>query len=94
MADVLPKADILYMTRVQKERFADLMEYERVKNTYVLHNAMLDDTKDNLKILHPLPRVGEISEDVDLNPKAYYFKQAENGMYTRMGIIAGILTGM
>ena len=55
---------------------------------------MLDDTKDNQKILHPLPRVCEISEDVDLNPKAYYFKHAENGMYTRMGIIAGILTGM
>lgn len=91
MNDVLAEADILYMTRVQKERFQDLMEYERVKNTYVLHNSMLDVTKDNLRILHPLPRVGEISTDVDQNPKAYYFEQARNGMYTRMAIIAAIL---
>ena len=91
MADVLPLADILYMTRVQKERFSDLIEYERVKNTYVLHNSMLDVSKDNMRILHPLPRVGEISTDVDQNPKAYFFEQARNGMYTRMAIIAAIL---
>ena len=91
MADVLPLADILYMTRVQKERFSDLIEYERVKNTYVLHNNMLDVSKDNMRILHPLPRVGEISTDVDQNPKAYFFEQARNGMYTRMAIIAAIL---
>ncbi|MCQ2204981.1 MAG: aspartate carbamoyltransferase, partial [Bacteroidales bacterium] len=91
MQDVLAEADILYMTRVQKERFADLIEYERVKDTYVLRNSMLDGTKDNLRILHPLPRVNEIAYDVDQNPKAYYFKQAENGVYTRMAIIASIL---
>lgn len=91
MADILPLADILYMTRVQKERFSDLIEYERVKNTYVLHNSMLDVSKDNMRILHPLPRVGEISTDVDQNPKAYFFEQARNGMYTRMAIIAAIL---
>ncbi len=91
MADVLPLADILYMTRVQKERFSDLIEYERVKNTYVLHNDMLAVSKDNMRILHPLPRVGEISTDVDQNPKAYFFEQAKNGMYTRMAIIAAIL---
>ena len=91
MAEVIKEVDILYMTRVQKERFADLMEYERVKNTYVLNNAMLEGTKDNLRILHPLPRVNEISTDVDKNPKAYYFQQAENGVYTRMAIIASIL---
>ena len=89
--DILPEVDILYMTRVQKERFSDLIEYEKVKNTYVLRNAMLDNTKDNLRVLHPLPRVGEIDPDVDANPKAYYFKQAENGVYTRMAIIASIL---
>ena len=89
--DVIADADILYMTRVQKERFSDLIEYERVKNTYVLHNDMLSVTKDNLRILHPLPRVGEISTDVDQNPKAYYFEQARNGMFTRMAIIAAIL---
>ncbi|MBR6251652.1 MAG: aspartate carbamoyltransferase [Bacteroidales bacterium] len=91
MNDILPEVDILYMTRVQKERFSDLIEYEKVKNTYVLRNAMLDNTKDNLRVLHPLPRVGEIDPDVDANPKAYYFKQAENGVYTRMAIIASIL---
>ncbi|MBE6339934.1 MAG: aspartate carbamoyltransferase [Bacteroidales bacterium] len=91
MNEVLPEVDILYMTRVQKERFSDLIEYERVKNTYVLRNSMLADTKENLRVLHPLPRVGEIATDVDANPKAYYFKQAENGVYTRMAIIASIL---
>lgn len=87
----LETADILYMTRVQKERFSDPMEYERVKNTYVLRNSMLDNTKDNIKVLHPLPRVNEIADDVDANTKAYYFKQAENGVYTRMAIIASIM---
>lgn len=80
--------DIVYMTRVQRERFSDPMEYERVKNVYVLHNEMLDGTKDNLRILHPLPRVNEISTDVDPNPKAYYFEQTENGVYVRMAIIS------
>lgn len=84
-------ADILYMTRVQKERFTDLMEYEKVKNVYVLRNEMLDDSKDNLKVLHPLPRVKEISQDVDDNPKAYYFEQAKNGMYTRQAIICDLM---
>lgn len=87
----LEKADILYMTRVQKERFSDSMEYERVKNAYILRNYMLENTKPNLKVLHPLPRVNEIHTDVDSNPKAYYFQQAENGVYTRMGIIAAIM---
>lgn len=87
----LEKADILYMTRVQKERFSDPMEYERVKNAYVLKNAMLENTKANLKVLHPLPRVNEIHPDVDANPKAYYFEQAENGVYTRMAIISAIM---
>lgn len=84
-------ADILYMTRVQKERFSDLMDYERVKNAYILRNWMLDNTKDNLKILHPLPRVNEIHTDVDANPKAYYFEQARNGVFARMAIITHLL---
>lgn len=87
----LDKADILYMTRVQKERFSDPMEYERVKNAYVLKNSMLSNTRENLRVLHPLPRVNEIHTDVDASPKAYYFKQAENGVYTRMAIIAAIM---
>ena len=88
--DNLSKADILYMTRVQKERFSDLIEYERVKNAYILRNGMLDNTKNTLRVLHPLPRVNEIHTDVDPNPKAYYFKQAENGVYVRMAIISSI----
>ncbi|MCL2073534.1 MAG: aspartate carbamoyltransferase [Marinilabiliaceae bacterium] len=87
----LEKGDILYMTRVQKERFSDLLEFERVKNSYIIKNAMLENTKETMRILHPLPRVNEIDVDVDTNPKAYYFKQAENGVYVRMGIIAAIL---
>ena len=83
--------DILYMTRVQQERFSDPMEYEKVKNVYSLTASMLDGAKPNMKILHPLPRVTEISQDVDDTPHAYYFKQAENGMYVRMAIIAYLL---
>ena len=89
--NVIAEADILYMTRVQRERFTDLMEYERVKNLYTLHNSMLDGSKDNLRILHPLPRVNEIAYDVDKNPKAYYFKQAQNGLYARQAIICKVL---
>ena len=79
-------ADIIYMTRVQKERFSDLMEYERVKNVYILNRAMLAKTKDNMKILHPLPRVNEIAYDVDDDPHAYYIQQAKNGLYARQAI--------
>lgn len=84
-------ADILYMTRVQKERFTDLMEYEKVKNVYTLRNDMLKDSRDNLKVLHPLPRVKEIDQDVDENPKAYYFEQARNGIFTRQAVICDLL---
>ena len=85
--EVINEADILYMTRVQRERFADPLEYEKVKNVYILKNAMLAGTKPNMRILHPLPRVNEIDEDVDENEKAYYFQQALNGVYTRQAII-------
>lgn len=84
-------ADILYMTRVQKERFQDLMEYERVKDVYTLRNAMLEHTKPTMRILHPLPRVTEIAQDVDANEKAYYFQQAQNGLYVRQAIITKVL---
>ena len=89
--DVINESDIIYMTRVQRERFSDLEEYERVKNLYNLHNSMLDDSKPTVRILHPLPRVGEISQDVDDNPKAYYFQQAQNGLYARQAIICKVL---
>lgn len=89
--DVINSSDIIYMTRVQRERFTDIMEYEKVKNLYTLHDAMLKDSRDNLRILHPLPRVNEIDYDVDDNPKAYYFQQAQNGLYARQAIICKAL---
>ena len=89
--DITADADILYMTRVQRERFTDLMEYERVKNVYILKNEMLKNTRPNLKILHPLPRVHELAYDVDENPKAYYFQQAKNGLYAREAILCDVL---
>lgn len=89
--EVINHADILYMTRVQRERFTDLMEYERVKNVYVLRADMLQGCRDNLRILHPLPRVGEIDTDVDACPQAYYFQQAKNGLYVREALICDCL---
>ena len=88
---VIADADIIYMTRVQKERFSDLMEYERVKNVYILRADMLGNTKPNMRILHPLPRVNEIAYDVDDNPHAYYIQQAQNGLYAREDIICDVL---
>ena len=89
--EVIPKVDILYMTRIQKERFSDPIDYEKVKNSYILRNTMLENSKSNLKIMHPLPRVNEIAVDVDDNPKAYYFTQALNGVFVRQAILASIL---
>jgi len=89
--DNINHADIIYMTRVQKERFMDPIEYEKVKNVYILRNSMLENTKPNMRILHPLPRINEIHPDVDTNEKAYYFEQARNGVFTRQAIIAHIL---
>ena len=89
--DIIAGADILYMTRVQRERFSDLMEYERVKDVYVLNASMLGKAKSNMRILHPLPRVNEISQDVDSTPHAYYFQQAQNGLYAREAIICDVL---
>lgn len=88
---IINEADILYMTRVQKERFSDLMEYEKVKNVYILKNNMLNNARDNMKILHPLPRVNEIEYEVDTNPHAYYIQQAQNGLYAREAIICDVL---
>jgi len=91
LAENIKDADIIYMTRVQRERFSDPLEYEKVKNVYVLKNEMLQGTKPNMRVLHPLPRVNEIHTDVDDSVKAYYFPQAQNGVYTRMAIMALIL---
>jgi aspartate carbamoyltransferase catalytic subunit len=91
LSEAIPKADILYMTRIQKERFSDPIEYEQVKNAYVLRNDMLSNSKSNVRVLHPLPRVNEIEQEVDRNKKAYYFQQAENGVYVRQALLASIL---
>ncbi|MDR1980765.1 MAG: aspartate carbamoyltransferase [Tannerellaceae bacterium] len=89
--EIINRTDILYMTRVQRERFTDLEEYERVKNVYILRNDMLKGSRENLRILHPLPRVNEIAYDVDDNPKAYFIQQARNGLFTRQAIICEVL---
>ncbi len=89
--EIISDADILYMTRVQKERFSDLMDYERVKNVFILRNDMLSRAKENMKVLHPLPRVNEIDYDVDDNPHAYYFQQALGGLYARQAIYCHVL---
>lgn len=87
----IPNLDILYMTRVQKERFADTQEYERLKDVYVLNKEKLKNAKKDLIILHPLPRVNEISEEIDKDSRACYFKQVENGKYIRMALILKLL---
>jgi aspartate carbamoyltransferase catalytic subunit len=89
--DIINAADIIYMTRVQKERFSDPIEYEKVKNVYILREKMLRNTKPGVRVLHPLPRVNEIHTDVDKSDKAYYFEQALNGVFTRQAIISHIL---
>ena len=79
------------MTRIQQERFVDPVEYEKVKNSYILHANMLTNVKPNLKVLHPLPRVNEIDPSVDSTPYAYYFQQAKNGLYVRQALICYML---
>lgn len=87
----IPNLDILYMTRVQKERFKDEQQYERLKDVYILDKEKLKNAKKDLIILHPLPRVNEIAEEIDNDPRACYFKQVENGKYIRMALILKLL---
>ena len=87
----IPELDILYMTRIQQERFADKAEYERLKDVYILNAAKLKEAKADLSIMHPLPRVNEINVDVDDDPRAHYFDQAEFGRYIRMALILKLL---
>lgn len=89
--DIIATADIIYMTRVQRERFPDLLEYERVKDSCILTAPMLAGCKPNMRILHPLPRVNEITTDVDSTPYAYYFQQAQNGLFVRQALMSAIL---
>ncbi len=92
--EVVNKVDILYMTRIQGERFADQMEYEKIKNIFILKGKKLLKARPNLRVLHPLPRVGEIDTDVDKTKHAYYFEQAENGLYARQALLAMVLGKM
>lgn len=94
MEDAMPELDILYMTRVQKERFFNEADYIRLKDTYILDPEKLRTAKEDLRILHPLPRVNEISTKVDADPRAVYFKQAHNGRFVRMALIKTLLEDM
>jgi aspartate carbamoyltransferase catalytic subunit len=91
LEEVMPDLDILYMTRVQKERFFNEEDYLRLKDSYILTPEKLENAKEDLRILHPLPRVNEISVAVDNDPRACYFKQAQNGRYIRMALIMKLL---
>jgi len=89
--DVIETVDVLYVTRVQKERFSDLTLYESVRNLYEVTTDLMSRAKSNMVVMHPLPRVGEIHYDVDADPRAAYFRQMENGMYVRMALLAAVL---
>ena len=91
LEDAMPELDVLYMTRVQKERFSYVEDYERLKDSYILTADKLDAAKKDLIVMHPLPRVNEISTAVDDDPRAWYFKQAKNGMFIRMALILKML---
>ncbi len=91
LEEAIAQSDLVYMTRIQKERFPDLVDYEKVKNVYCLDAAMLADVPEPFKVLHPLPRVNEISPDVDATPYAGYFEQARNGMIMRQALILDLL---
>ncbi|MCA9866841.1 MAG: aspartate carbamoyltransferase, partial [Anaerolineales bacterium] len=84
-------ADVLYVTRVQKERFSDLDQYNEVKDQYIITPDLMRQAKEKMVVMHPLPRVGEISPEVDADPRAAYFRQVQNGMYIRMALLAAVL---
>jgi len=88
---ILPETDVLYVTRVQKERFAEPAEYEKVKGAYVIDPEIMKAAKQEMIVMHPLPRVGEISVDFDEDPRAAYFRQMEYGLYVRMALLAMVL---
>jgi len=89
----MQELDLMYVTRIQKERFADPEDYEKVKGSYIINKSMLKQVKSNFKILHPLPRIDEIATEVDDTPYAYYFQQARNGVFMRQAIITTLLGG-
>jgi aspartate carbamoyltransferase catalytic subunit len=90
MLEAANKSDVIYMTRIQKERFGDLSEYEGVKGSYIINRAFLDRVRRKISILHPLPRVDEIDPEVDTYPGAAYFRQMRNGVFVRMALLSMI----
>ena len=91
VADVIENADVLYVTRIQKERFTDLAQYEEVKNYFEITPELMERAKQKMVVMHPLPRVGEIHYKVDRDPRAAYFRQVQNGLYIRMALLAAVL---
>jgi aspartate carbamoyltransferase catalytic subunit len=91
IADVIEHCDVLYVTRVQKERFTDMAQYEEVKNMYEINPELMKKAKAKMVVMHPLPRITEISTDLDKDPRAAYFRQVKNGMYIRMALLAAVL---
>lgn len=91
IAEVIEHCDVLYITRVQKERFTDITQYEEVKNMYMINPTLMKQAKQKMVVMHPLPRVGEISPEFDSDTRAAYFRQVKNGMYIRMAVLAAVL---
>ena len=93
LADAASRADMVYMTRIQKERFANIADYEKIKGAYVFDTSILAKMKEHAIVMHPLPRVNELSFDVDKDPRAAYFREARNGMFVRMALLELVLLG-
>jgi len=91
VADVIENADVLYVTRIQKERFTDLLQYEEVKDFFEITPELMTRAKEKMIVMHPLPRVGEIHYKIDQDPRAAYFRQVQNGMFIRMALLAAVL---
>jgi carbamoyl-phosphate synthase/aspartate carbamoyltransferase/dihydroorotase/carbamoyl-phosphate synthase/aspartate carbamoyltransferase len=91
VSDVIETADVLYVTRIQKERFTDMAQYDEVKDLYEITPDLMQRAKERMVVMHPLPRVGEIHYAVDTDPRAAYFRQVKNGMYVRMALLAAVL---
>ena len=91
LASVLPEVDVLYVTRIQKERFPSEEEYRRLKGSYIIDSASMKKLKTDTIVMHPLPRVDEIAAEVDADPRAAYFRQAKNGLYLRMALLSEVL---
>ncbi|MGD8399146.1 MAG: aspartate carbamoyltransferase, partial [Anaerolineae bacterium] len=89
--EIIDKVDVLYVTRVQRERFADQAQYDSVKDYYIITSELMEHAKERMVVMHPLPRVSEISYAIDDDPRAAYFRQMENGMYIRMALLAAVL---